>query len=438
MMSKTKIITAFILVSAFLAPAAKAGAVTISELNVELNADPGETIERVIELYDDSRQGVTVYPAVYNFEEDPALPGSATVLTNPADLKPDREWVKYDVEKIDLPADASRVQFSYRIVLPNDAEPGTHLISLVFRTLPPEANPNSTSVAIGTNVAANLFVKVTGATVDAIDATLQVGSYSTYDPKLPQAEQEKKFVPKTFFFKPPVDFLVTVSNSGNTHQKPDGNVKIYNDFFGSTADQFVVNRENRIVLPGSTRTFLTERFGKGLMIGKYRAKLSMIYGDPLRDATDEVEFWIIPVVELLIALGILLVLCTAIILWRKIAKKRKQKREKEKEEAMRKALREEIEKSVKKRAPSKKKRARKKKKPDGALPEPVTPIPPQPKKPPTVRKKPAQKKRAATLKPPEPRATAIAPPQEAPTARKKPLRKKKPTSAPPPSQTPAT
>lgn len=347
MMLKIKIIIAFIVVSALVAPAAKAGAVTISELNVEINADPGETVERVVELYDDSRQGVTVYPVVYNFIEDPQIPGSATVLTDPADLRPDREWVKYDVEKIDLPADASRVQFAYTIVIPTDAEPGTHLISLVFRTLPPEINPTSTSVAIGTNVAANLFVKVAGATVDAIDTTLQVGSFTTYDAKLPQVEQEKKFVPKQFFFKPPVDFLVTVSNSGNTHQKPDGNIKIYNDLFGSTADQFVVNRENRIVLPGSSRTFLTERFGKGLMIGKYRAKLSMIYGDPLRDATDEVEFWIVPIVPLAIAFGILIIVVVGIILWVKIARKRYAQREKKKEEELRKKLREEIERDMK-------------------------------------------------------------------------------------------
>lgn len=359
-MSKTKFIAALLFIAALAAPKTSAQAVTISELNVEINADPGQTIQRTVELYDDSLQGVSVYPVVYNFIEDPTLPGTAQVLTDPADLKPDREWVKFDVEKIDLLADGSRVQFPYRIEIPQGGEPGTHLIALVFRTLPPALEGERTAVAIGTNISANIFLKVSGATLDSIKPTLRVGLFTKRDKTLSPTEQEKFFVEKKFFFKPPVDFLVSIQNNGNTHQKPDGNIKIYNDLFGSTADQVSVNRDNKIILPGSTRTFLTDSFGRGFMIGKFRAKLTMIYGNPLRDASSEVEFWIVPVVELCITLGILLLIILLLLVWRKVAKRRREATERKKEEDMRKTLREEIERSIKKGKSSPKKPQQKK------------------------------------------------------------------------------
>jgi len=375
-----------------------------------------------------SLQGLPVYPVVYNFIEDPTLPGTALVVTDPADLKPDREWVKFVAEKIDLPADGSRVQFPYRIEIPKDGEPGTHLISLVFRTLPPQIEGERTTVAVGTNVAANIFLKVSGATIDAITPQLRVGAFAKRDETLSPSEQAKNFVDKKLFFKPPVDFLVAIQNNGNTHQKPDGNIKIYNDLFGSTADQVSVNRDNKIILPGSTRTFLTDSFGHGFMFGKFRAKLTMIYGNPLRDVSDEVEFWIIPVVELLITLGVLLLLVIMLIIWRKIAKRRLEAKEKQKEDEMRKTLRQEIERSITKKKPQQKK--------------------PKEKKKPEPQKKPLQERGAPVTKPAKTQTTSSkksvnVPPQSAAAPKGKPgAIPQKPNAAPkkpkqPPEQKPS-
>lgn len=350
----------------FIGIATPTKAVTISQLLPEFTARPGETIEQVIQLYDDSLQGVTVYPIVYNFTTDPNKEGAILVLTEPKDLKPNREWLKFgevvavddeeatvdeDVDEdvddvteiptalpvsIELPADGTLVDFPYRIEVPQGAEPGTHLISLVFQLKPQAAEGDDGSVVlIGANVATNIFLKVLGATIDDIELDFSSGIYANDDTNLSAAERKSFFEANNFFFKPPVDFLLTINNTGNTHQKPDGNVKIVNDLFGSAPEKLLVNPENRIILPGTERTFSVPSFGQGFMFGKFRAKLTMLYGNPLKPVEQEIVFWIIPVIEIAIVLGVLLLIIITWIIIHKMRKKGKEKTTIEREEKMR-------------------------------------------------------------------------------------------------------
>jgi flagellar basal body-associated protein FliL len=317
-------ITAILL---FSGPRAKA--VTISELNVEINADPGQTIERTVKIYDDSKTGTTVYPWVFNFTGDPTKEGAAIVQYDTSLSKPDTAWIKFDQPSVSLPADGSLVDFKYRIVLPADAEPGTHLLSLVFRSQPPPQDAQGTTVYIGANVVANIFLRVSGTTIDKLEVDFQAGIYSKKDATLSPGELKQYFKQKTFFFKPPVDFQLIVNNVGNTHQRPDGNVKIVNDFFGGTPEKQVINRDTKIILPKTTRAFEVQSFGKGFMFGKYRAKVTLIYGDPLREVSQEIVFWIVPVVEILITLGVIILIIIIIFIIRHQSKKKRTRKEKE-------------------------------------------------------------------------------------------------------------
>jgi len=369
-------VVALFIITVLLATPVKA--VTISQLNLEIVARPGETIEQLVQIYDESFSGVTVYPVVYNFTESPGIEGSALILTDPADLKPDRTWVQWNKEEITaantdedeeevevgtdedaeeetglgygqedvplkLPVEGTLFDFPYRIIVPQDAEPGTHLISLVFQLKPAEKTiTEGAAVYIGSNVATNIFLKVLGATIDDIEVDFKSGIFTNKKPDIPAAERKESFKPKSFFLKPPVDFLLTVNNKGNTHQKPDGNVKVVNDLFGGSYEKLLVNPENRIILPGTDRTFDVPSFGQGFMFGKYRAKVTLLYGDPLRPVEKEIAFWIVPLVEILIVLGALLLLITIIVIIRRLRKKKRERKEKEKEERMRQQIIEEL------------------------------------------------------------------------------------------------
>lgn len=363
-------------IAAVFVPSAKA--ITISQLNLEIVARPGETVEQLVQIYDESFAGSTVYPVVYNFTESPESEGSALILTDPEDLKPDRTWLKWNAEEVaaaqtkdgetvtiteedeeadaetkpaygqeeiplTLPVEGTLFDFPYKIEIPQNAEPGTHLISLVFQLKPAERdNTEGAAIYIGSNVATNIFLKVLGATIDDIDVEFKSGLFTNKDPEATGNERKESFQPKNFFIKAPVDFLVTVYNQGNTHQKPDGNIKIVNDLFGSRTEEIQVNEINKIILPDTDRTFEVSSFGQGFMFGKYRAKITLLYGDPLRPVEKEISFWIVPLVEILIVLGVLLVLLTIIIILKKTGKGRRERKEKVKEAEMRQQIIDEI------------------------------------------------------------------------------------------------
>jgi len=233
--------------------------------------------------------------------------------------------------------------FPYRIEVPQDAEPGTHLISLVFQLRPAEKTiTEGAAVYIGSNVATNIFVKVLGATIDDIDVEFKSGVFAKKGPDVTVAERKESFLPKSFFLKPPVDFLVTVDNKGNTHQKPDGNIKVVNDLFGSRTEEIQVNEVNKIILPGTERTFEVSSYGQGFMFGKYRAKITLLYGDPLKPLEKEIAFWIVPVTEMSIAGGgVIVIAVPSFILWR-ILRKRRIRFTIEREEKLRQQIIEEL------------------------------------------------------------------------------------------------
>lgn len=380
------LLTVAILLVASIFISQPAESITISQINLEIVAKPGETIEQLVQIYDETLSGATVYPIVYNFTESPVAEGASQLITDPAELKPDRLWVKWspgeilgedavvdeegvaededevtndDADEQNIPSDLGQEEiplklpvegnalfdFPYYIEIPQDAEPGTHLISLVFQAKPAEnTNEEGAAVYIGSNVSTNIFIKVLGATLDDIDVDFKAGTFANDDPNLSPAEKKKSFESKTFFLKPPVDFLVTILNNGNTHQKPDGNIKIVNDLWGSRTEEIQVNQDNKIILPDTNRTFEVDSFGQGFMFGKYRAKITLLYGDPLRPIQKEIAFWIVPLVEILIALGIIILIIVIIIILRKSRKKKDEKKDVEREAKMRLQIIEEMKK----------------------------------------------------------------------------------------------
>lgn len=362
-----------------------AGALTITQQNIELNAKPGDVITKVVDVYDESLAGLTVFPAAYNFRQDATLEGSSLLITDPADMTPDHEWLKFDIDKIELPKDATLVPLTYRIEVPPDAEPGTHLIALAVRTTPPEISGEGVKVTIGTIVASNIFLKVAGATVDSIDVDFKVGLYGNHNERVPYEQRKDSFKEQTFFQKPPVDFFISVRNTGNTHQKPDGNIAVRNDILG-TSETIPVNSINRIILPTSERSFEVESFGQGFMFGKYRAKLTLLYSKSgkLTEATKQVSFWIVPVVELSIVLGSLLLLIILILIIRKLAKRQRIRQEQKKEAEMRERVRREVEADLAKKQQSTPPPPPPPVPPTPSMPSDHPPQPPQPTAPPPV------------------------------------------------------
>jgi len=158
----------------------------------------------------------------------------------------------------------------------------------------------------------------------------------------------------------PANFSIKVKNPGNVHLVPKGNIFIKRG--SKTVSTLTINESSGNVLPNSSRSFTakwTEGFpvyqvdteaGNGengvpkrslkwdfskvpdLRVGKYTAKLVLVYDDGRRDIPieGEVSFWVIPW-RLLIALTFVSVFVgvglwsTGRNIWRKLRKKGKKK-----------------------------------------------------------------------------------------------------------------
>lgn len=177
----------------------------------------------------------------------------------------------------------------------------------------------------------------------------------------PLAKQELQLqgftVSKRVFEFLPVEFSVTVENTGNIHLAPIGNIFV-NDATGADVGQLYLNKSNGLILPGSTRTYtlpwnigfpvyedVTENGqivldAKGqpkkklnwdlskanlFRFGKFEGHLVFIYDNGDRDIPTEatVSFWVIPwrillVVLVVVTLVILGVVLPVVALLRKV------------------------------------------------------------------------------------------------------------------------
>jgi hypothetical protein len=115
----------------------------------------------------------------------------------------------------------------------------------------------------------------------------------------------------SFFQSGPLNFVERITNSGNVHEQPTGNVVI-KDMFGRKLATLPVNQPPGNVLPGSTRKF-SQNLDKSVigtkhMFGHYTATLSLVYGaGNKKTLTASTSYWVIPFKTVAIVIGLLII-----------------------------------------------------------------------------------------------------------------------------------
>jgi hypothetical protein len=282
---------------------------TISPPIKELTMAPGQSSAHKIKVTNPTKKVMEVYPVVYNFRAKGDETGEPFFY--PAEEEEAAfslaHWIKFREKKLALTPEQV-VDFDYEISLPDNAEPGGHYGVVFFATEPPELTGDLNQVAIASMVGSLQLVKVPG--------------------EIKEVANLKEFSTSRFFLKPPVDFVVRITNLGNVHFKPFGEIIIKN-WQGKEAGEIRVNEKRGNVLPESTRKFESKwepeikAFYK-IPVGRFRADLSLVYGDKKQALSDEIVFWIIPL-WFIVVVGIFLVaiIILIIILLKKRAKRKK-------------------------------------------------------------------------------------------------------------------
>jgi len=268
---------------------------TISPPINEPKIKPGQTMEFTIKVNNPTAGTVEVYPQAMDFKAA-GESGEPAFYTSEdgSDKFSLVRWISFSTSKIAL-TPSQIVDFKYSITIPADAEPGGHYGAVFFVSDPPtDTNPGS-KVTIGSMVGSLVLLTVPGETIEKGVVDEFYANSSLY------------------MSGNTADFTTRISNIGNVHFKPRGNIVIKSVLGGRQETSLVFNEQNGNVLPDSTRKFTNQWKHPWYQFGIYRAELATVYGVSEKPLTSTFVFWIIP--WWLIVAIVVLLLILLLVIW---------------------------------------------------------------------------------------------------------------------------
>jgi len=260
---KKIIAVSFLVVFIFLGAISLVDAITVGPVKLQLNANPGQTIEGTMFLKNDDNTAVTFYPSIETFTEKN---GEKVFIKVPNDLE---SWIKVP-SSVKLPAGGS-TNISFSITVPKNASPGGHFAIVWWSTTPPSSSSNH-QVSIVTRAGILVYLNVSGNTIEE-------ASFNLNGP--------------IFAFGLPLNFNIHFENNGNVFLMPQGNLEIKN-ILGNSVDNLPFNQGGAIILPKTSQDFTLNWQDKGgFYFGPYQAVLNATYGQNSKTATVSHWFFLI-------------------------------------------------------------------------------------------------------------------------------------------------
>lgn len=255
-------------------------ALEISPPVVSLSANPGQSVEAKIVLRNISNNSLFVTGVLNDFTAS-GEDGTPKILLDEGESSPYsfKEWTN-PLQEMTLAARKTQ-DLKITINVPTNAAPGGYYGIIRFTATPPELK--GTGVSLSASLGALVLLKVNGVAKEE----MTIKSFS--------ASSDGK--DGWLFESAPIKFAVRMSNTGNIHEQPVGQIAI-TDMFGKKIANVNVNMPIRNVLPQSVRKFEplldSSVIGNRILFGYYKADLKMKYGTDGTILTDSISFWIIP------------------------------------------------------------------------------------------------------------------------------------------------
>lgn len=254
--------------------------ISIHPSNFDLGSNPGERSTHTIYLDNLTDKEISIAVDRRNFTaqgEEGAINLSEETSTFSL-----ASWINIYPLKVNIPAHQSQ-KFTFTISVPNNAEPGGHFGSLVFRTIP-NNSLKGTGAVLSQEVASLILFKVSGDVVEKAN----VESFST---------------DKNFYEFGPVNFDLRIKNEGGVHIQPMGAIAV-KGWFGQ---RFDVQVSPKNVLPNAVRK-IPATLNNKLLFGPYNAWLVMSYGSKGEPIYASTVFYAFPVRYGAIVLGALVII----------------------------------------------------------------------------------------------------------------------------------
>ena len=267
----------------------------ISPAVIEINAQPGQTINFQLKLTDISGGALNAHMSVNDFGAKNES-GDPEIILDPSETTQYsmRQWVGPQPD-VKLNSQQTKI-FGMTIEVPKDAEPGGHYA--IIRFTGAQDNPGGgAKVAQAASVGTLILMRIGG---NISESLRFIDLYASKDGHR-----------GPLFYNGPITFTERLRNEGSVHEKPTGQIIVRN-IFGKTVTSLEVNPGLHNVLPGSVRRFDQTWKGK-FLVGPYQAESKIKYGPQARVITSSITVWFFPWKELLLLLGLVSIL--AVIAW---------------------------------------------------------------------------------------------------------------------------
>lgn len=269
-------------------------AYTIAPLVIDIDAEARDILTKQITITNTGSQPVTIYPTVNNI----SLTAGGTIEEFLPPVMSDRtaslaSWLEISRAGIDIPIGGIRsVDLTIRIN-PNPV-PGDYHAFIGFGY---GGNRDEAEAQVALGRAPGTIISV------------------TIDDKKKEFLKLSRFIIDRFITGTANQAaLYTIKNPGDEPLKPVGEIILY-DKRGSEVGNLPVNVEGVTIPPGEERQFTASVPVDGLF-GKYKAFLSVEYGSAqLASMQDTAFFYVFPLKNILIGLGIVSVLVVLIALY---------------------------------------------------------------------------------------------------------------------------
>ncbi len=241
-------------------------ALSVSPQVFEVSADPGDSVTESFKIVNGTDIELTLSATPKNFT--PRGEEGGINLIQEGEPHSLAHWTTVSPAEVAVPARGSQV-FDFTINLPFDAEPGSHLGSVIVQTNPIDID--GSGAVVSQEIGPLILVSVSGDIVESAE----ISSFTT----------------DSFWEKGPILLETRVTNNGNVHFKPSGTIEIKNMFGNVVA---TIDLDERNVLPNSTRKLVNEWAPGGFTVGHYTADLTMVYGSDNVILTDTTSFTVFP------------------------------------------------------------------------------------------------------------------------------------------------
>lgn len=282
-------------------------ALTLVPPSLEYSAVKGQTFESKVKLFNNDSRQLTLTPSTANFsakdetgEPDFAFDAPATDLAS---------WIQVSTQPFTIAPGESR-EIPFKIVVPNDAEPGGHYAGIFFGSGGQASQGGQ--IGLQSKLGSLIIMRVDGVVREAAS----IASFGVKHGKT--------------LSRLPATFNVRVQNSGNVHIRPQGTILIKN-LFGGQTETLSVNESNGAVLPNSIRSFdatwsktsdaatssgwfneLKAQW-RNFSFGPYTATVTLTYGQNNQSLVASTKVTIIPWRLMLVELVILALVVIAIV-----------------------------------------------------------------------------------------------------------------------------